>query len=219
MYVVFLAGGMASGKSAVAGLLVAHGALRIDLDQLSRDVLVPGEPCLAEVTAAFGADLVDPVTGVLDRRLLARRAFATPERAALLESLELPHIRRRLRELLDAARKREVPPSCVVVEVPLLDRVRDLLGLADEVLAVSCPEQVRLERAVSRGMGREDALARMALQPTDEYLASHCDAELANDGDEAALAEKVAAWWSERAERAWAPARRKGGADASRGLL
>ena len=72
MYTVFLAGGTASGKSTVARELERLGAWRIDLDELSRAVLAPGEPCVAEVCAAFGDDLVDPGTGALDRALLAQ---------------------------------------------------------------------------------------------------------------------------------------------------
>ncbi|WP_303133054.1 dephospho-CoA kinase [uncultured Olsenella sp.] len=219
MYVVFLAGGIASGKSTVARLLAARGARVIDLDQLSRDVLAPGEPCLAEVAATFGADLLDPVTGELDRRLLAHRAFATPEGTSRLEAIELPHIKSRLGRLLDEARAEAAPPTCVVVEVSLLDRVQDLLALTDEVLVVSCPAPTRLERAVTRGMGRADAAARMALQPTDEYLSAHCDVELANDSDEEGLAAKVDAWWAEHVSRSWAPAPRRGGPDAPRALL
>lgn len=219
MYVVFLAGGIASGKSTVARLLAARGARVIDLDQLSRDVLAPGEPCLVEVASAFGADLLDSVTGELDRGLLARRAFATPEGTSRLEAIELPRIKSRLGRLLDEARAEAAPPTCVVVEVPLLDRVQDLLALADEVLVVSCPAPTRLERAVTRGMGRADAAARMALQPTDEYLSAHCDVELANDSDEEGLAAKVDAWWAEHVSRSWAPAPRRGGPDAPRALL
>ena len=87
MYTVFLAGGTASGKSTAARELERLGAWRIDLDELSRAVLAPGEPCVAEVCAAFGDDLVDPETGALDRALLARRAFADDSSAELLEEI------------------------------------------------------------------------------------------------------------------------------------
>ena len=85
MYTVFLAGGTASGKSSAARELERLGAWRIDLDELSRAVLAPGEPCVAEVCAAFGDDLVDPQTGELDRALLARRAFAEEHEQAIAE--------------------------------------------------------------------------------------------------------------------------------------
>ena len=90
MYTVFLAGGIASGKSTVARELERLGATRIDLDQLSREVLAAGSPCLAEVTSAFGEELLDPVTGELNRSLLASRVFGSKELLARLEQIELP---------------------------------------------------------------------------------------------------------------------------------
>lgn len=100
MHTVFLAGGTASGKSTAARELERLGAWRIDLDELSRAVLAPGSECLSEVCDAFGDDVVDAGTGVLDRALLARRAFADAESAELLERIELPHIRAMLVRML-----------------------------------------------------------------------------------------------------------------------
>ena len=85
-----------------------------------------------------------------------------------------------------------------VVEIPLLDRVEDLLPLADEVLCVTCPLEVRRVRAQQRGMEPADFDARASRQITDEYLVAHATTVLTNDGNEADLKRKVAAWWDER---------------------
>ena len=123
MYIVFLAGGIASGKSSVARELELRGAWRIDLDQLSRAVLEPGSDCAAEVAREFGDDLVDPRTGEISRPMLASRAFADPESAARLEQIELPYIRRMLVRMLEGEACAAVAPAVCVVEVPLLDRM------------------------------------------------------------------------------------------------
>lgn len=195
MRTVFLAGGIASGKSTVAAELERLGAMRIDLDEVSRLVLAPGEPCLAEACAVFGDDLVDAETGELNRALLAERAFSSPEAAARLEALELPHITRELRRRLA-----EVPSETgvVVVEVPLLDRAEALIPLVDEVMVVTCPLELRRERAHARGMDPADFDARAALQPSDDYLRSHADTLIPNAEDERSLLEAVDAWWRER---------------------
>lgn len=199
MYTVFLAGGIASGKSTVARELSLRGARRIDLDQLSRRVLVPGGACLREIVAAFGTDLVEGEMGELDRGLLARRAFSSSEAARRLESIELPHIRAELaRELA-----RDTHPCCCVVEVPLLDRMGDVRGLADEVVCVTCPLPLRRLRARGRGMDPGDFDARAARQPTDDWLRAHSDVEFANDGDEGELLDQVALWWDAHARRGW----------------
>lgn len=195
MHVVFLAGGTASGKSTVARELERLGAWRIDLDEVSRAVLAPGEPCLEEVARAFGGDLVDPDTGVLDRALLARRAFADDASAARLELIELPYIRDRLVRALTSDRCGERAPGLCVVEVPLLDRMEAMLDLADEVVVVTCPLEVRRARAVARGMDPDDFDRRVARQPTNDYLCAHASVVLDNTGDEAALERSVRERW------------------------
>lgn len=194
---VFLAGGIGSGKSTVARELERLGAARIDLDELSREVLEPGSPVLVEIARAFGADLIDTKTGVLDRGLLARRAFATPEDAARLEALELPAIRALLVERLERLRGQgEAHPLCVV-EVPLLDRMGAMRDLADEVLLVDCPLALRRVRAVKRGMTEADFDARAANQPTDEWLRAHAGVIIANEGTAEELLDKVRAWYEQ----------------------
>ena len=195
MYTVFLAGGTASGKSTVARELERLGAWRIDLDELSRAVLAPGEPCVAEVCAAFGDDLVDPETGMLDRALLARRAFADEPSAELLEKIELPHIRSMLVRMLTSGICGQREPACCVVEVPLLDRVESMVDLADEVVVVACPLDMRRERARGRGMDVGDFDRRVARQPSDEYLRSRATTVIDNTGDEKDLLARVRAWW------------------------
>ena len=195
MYTVFLAGGTASGKSTAARELERLGAWRIDLDEVSRTMLAPGEPCLDEVCAAFGDDLVDPESGELDRALLARRAFSDEASTALLERIELPHIRDMLVRMLTSGICGQTEPVVCVVEVPLLDRMESMLDLADEVVVVTCPLEVRRVRAVGRGMDAADFDRRVAGQPSDDYLRSHADAVIENLGDERDLLSAVHDWW------------------------
>lgn len=201
MYTVFLAGGIASGKSTVAAELSRLGAVRIDLDALSRTVLAPGQPCLRDVCEVFGGDLVSPQTGELDRHLLAKRAFSSAEQTARLEAIEHPYITTELRRLL--AQAADAGAVVCVVEVQLLDRVEALVPLADEVLVVDSPRELRRERAVARGMEAADFDARTALQPSDAYLRSHSDTLIPNRGDEQELLATVDAWWSRRASSGW----------------
>lgn len=195
MYTVFLAGGTASGKSTVARELERLGAWRIDLDEVSRAVLAPGEPCLDEVCAAFGDDLVDPETGELDRALLASRAFADEASTALLERIELPHIREMLLRMLTSGICGQTEPVVCVVEVPLLDRMEQMFDLADEIMVVTCPLEVRRERAVGRGMDAADFDRRVAGQPSDDYLRSHAHTTIQNVGGEQDLISTVQRWW------------------------
>ena len=203
MYIVFLAGGNASGKSTVAREHERQGAWRIDLDRISRDVLEPGGECTLAIADAFGQDVLDPNTGALRRGLLAKRAFASEDAARLLEKIELPYIRQGLELALSQDACASAEPPCAVVEIPLLDRMEDSLAMADEVVCVTCPLVIRRERAIVRGMCGEDFDVRAARQPSDEYLRSKSDVEIANDGDEKDLASKVRAWWDAHERFGW----------------
>lgn len=204
MYTVFLAGGIASGKSTVAQTLEGLGAVRCDLDQVSREVCEPGSPVLGELARRFGADVLDPATGELRRHVLAQRAFATAEGTRDLEAIEIPHISRRLAGILaqDASRQDGEHPV-LVVEVPLLDRVESLLHTVDEVLCVTCPLAVRRKRARGRGMDVADFDRRVAQQPSDDYLRAHADTVFDNAGSSEELVEQVRTWWQTRAAAGW----------------
>lgn len=195
MHTTFLAGGIASGKSTVARMLHERGAWLCDLDQVSRDVLESGGPVLAQIASEFGDDLIDPETGELDRLGLAVRAFASPEATERLEAIEMPAIRERMSQILTNTCCAATEPALTVVEVPLLDRVEDLLPLADDVLVVTAPLELRRARAVGRGMDAEDFDARVARQVSDEYLRAHATHVIENTADVEALERAVEAWW------------------------
>ena len=78
MITLGITGRSGCGKSTVTAVFAAHGVPLADADQLSREILLPGSPLLPQLAARFGGDILKP-DGTLDRRLLADRAFATPE--------------------------------------------------------------------------------------------------------------------------------------------
>lgn len=229
---------MASGKSYVARLLEERGAQRLDLDQISRDILAPGTQCVEQIAQAFGADVLDAATETLNRQLLAERVFASKEATQRLEAIELPEIKRSLCEHLARLRQCEhlahlrqcenfahlhqqqdlthlcqyeraatqplqKTPLVVVVEIPLLDRVEDLIPLADELVFVSCPYKTRVARAIQRGMNVKDVEARMQQQVSDAWLRRHCDVELINDDGPEKLSRQLDVWWSSHEQTFW----------------
>lgn len=156
--VVGLTGGVASGKSVVAGMFVKLGATLIDTDVIAREVVALGEPGLAAVANAFGPEVLLP-SGELNRPALRKRVFADEAERHRLESLLHPLIRARTR-----ARLAEVTTPYALVAVPLL--VETQFGaLVDRVLVIDCPEPVQLERLMRRdAMPREEALAMVRAQ-------------------------------------------------------
>ena len=90
-----LTGGIASGKSLVGSAFERLGVDVIDADQVARDVVEPGEPALAEISARFGDDVIDE-SGSLARRKLRAIVFSDDAARADLEAITHPRIRAEL---------------------------------------------------------------------------------------------------------------------------
>ena len=211
MHVIYLAGGIASGKSTVSRTMRELGAELIDLDELSREALGPGSRILPQIRAEFGDDVINPVGGVR-RDLLAQRAFASTERTVTLEEIELPLIDELLRARVAALAEQErierekdpgAPEKVVVVEVPLLDRMRGSFDMADEIIGVVCPVPARRARAAQRGMDPRDFDRRLQQQPSDAYVRAHCSHIFNNIRTMDVFVQEVRDWWHEREAQGW----------------
>lgn len=113
--IIGLLGGVASGKSTVAGILARRGLQILDADAEARAVVAEPE-VLAALVERFGSGILDD-RGRLDRPALAAAAFADPESTAALNALVHPAVRARLEAALEAAAAAGRP---VVLDVPLL---------------------------------------------------------------------------------------------------
>ncbi len=191
MLTVGLTGGIGSGKSAVSARLETRGATVIDADRIAREVVATGTPGLAAVLAAFGPD-VATADGGLDRPALGRVVFADSAARARLEAIVHPLIRARTQQ-----RIAELDPDGIAVhDIPLLVET-GATGIYDLVLVVEAPRELRLTRLAGRGLPREEALARMASQASDEQRRAVADLVIDNGGDLADLDARVAEVWRE----------------------
>jgi dephospho-CoA kinase len=191
---VGLTGGIASGKSAVADELAAHGAVLVDADVLAREVVEPGTPGLAAVVDRFGPEVLTP-DGRLDRPQLGRLVFADAAARRDLEQIVHPAVRARAAEL-----ERAAPADAVVVHViPLLVET----GQADDFdlcVVVDLDRETQLQRLQQRnGLSRDEAEARVAAQASREERLAAADRVLDNGGSRDDLREAVAALWAELA--------------------
>lgn len=196
MLVVGLTGGIGSGKSTVAGLLGAHGAAVIDVDAVGREVIAPGGRAEAAVRREFGEGVAD-ADGHIDRAALARAVFGNPAALARLTGISHPAINQELAARLDA-----VPANAIVVLDMAILVERTLGKLADgrsytRVVVVEAPTELRVERAVARGMKADDVRARIASQATDAQRREVADAVVTNDGDRDGLAVRVDELWQQ----------------------
>lgn len=184
MMTIGLTGRSGCGKSSVSAFFRAQGCACIDADQVSREVLLPGSPCLTPLKNTFGFDIVDKY-GVLDRRLLANRAFATPEGTRRLTEITHPEILSRIRA---AARQAETE-SCalffvdgaVIVGTPFENE-------CDRLVVVTAPYEQSVARICARdGISAEMARRRLDAQMPEQKLCAAADYRIHNDGSLAEL--------------------------------
>ncbi|HQA30550.1 MAG TPA: dephospho-CoA kinase, partial [Propioniciclava tarda] len=158
-----LTGGIASGKSAVAELLRAKGAVIVDADVLAREVVEPGTPALAAIVDRFGRGVLLP-DGRLDRARLGQLVFSDADARADLNAIVHPAVRRRAAEL-----EADAPAGSVVVHaIPLLVETGQAASF-DMVVVVDADPTIQVDRLRARnGLSRADAEARLAAQASRE---------------------------------------------------
>lgn len=190
MITVGITGRSGCGKSTVTACFAARGVPVADADQISRQVLQPGSPVLAQLAARFGGDILSG-EGVLDRRLLADRAFATPEGKADLDAITHPAIVRRIEAARQAAQAAG-SPLFVIDGAVLVGSVID--GIWDRLIVVTAPYEVSVARIVARdGIRPEMARRRLDAQLPEAVLAARADIVLANDGTQEQLRRQAGA--------------------------
>jgi dephospho-CoA kinase len=197
MIVVALTGGLGAGKSTAAAFLRERGAVTLDLDDIAAHALAPGTSTLARVAEEFGPGVL-AADGSLDRAALASAAFASRESVERLDAIVHPAVIREVGPAISDLRLLPDPPRVVVVEVPLLVEAPVYAELADLVVALVAPEEVRVRRAVERGMAEDEARRRIRLQATDAARAELADVVIANDGRLNDLLGSLSALWELR---------------------
>lgn len=171
--VVGLTGGIGSGKSTVADLLVERGGALVDTDRLAHDLTGPDGLAMASLLAAFGPGVI-AADGRLDRAAMRALAFSDPEARKRLEAILHPLIREQTDAAIKMALQREAP--YVLVAVPLLVEGGRAKERFSRILVVDCPPEVQILRVVQRsGLERSQVLAIMAAQASREQRLAVAD--------------------------------------------
>ena len=178
MKVIGITGRSGCGKSTVSAYFQAQGYPLADADQIAREIMEPGSPCPAQLAEIFGADILNE-DGTLRRRLLADRAFATPEGTKALTDITHPEILRRTLALRDAAAQSGAKLFFLdgaVLVGSMFEAYYDTLVL------VTAPFATSVERICRRdGIAPEMAARRLNAQLSEAELRAHADFVLEND--------------------------------------
>lgn len=179
--IIGLTGQSGSGKSTAARLFEENGFTVINADSLVADVYRRSPVCLKAVAAQFGEDIINS-DGTLNRKLLAKRAFASKENTALLSSIVHPYV---IAETLKILKNSH---GCVVLDAPQLFE-SNLDAVCDFIVSVTADEQTRLERIIARdNITEQQAKERISVQYSEEFFKKNSDFVVENNADLQAFA-------------------------------
>ncbi|MDO4916788.1 MAG: dephospho-CoA kinase [Rothia sp. (in: high G+C Gram-positive bacteria)] len=191
-----LTGGIGSGKSTVAAMFAELGAVIIDADAISRELMEPGQAVLAQTVAEFGQGIVGE-SGELNRAALASIVFADERARERLNAIVHPAVRAESQRIADEALRERRQESVIIEDIPLLTETGQA-NRFDAVIVVFAREEVRLHRLVhDRKMHVDDARARIRAQASDDERAEIATWTIDNSDTLESTQQQVQKIWAE----------------------
>lgn len=189
MLKVGLTGGIASGKTVVGEMFVALGAQLIQADQISHELMQPGQAVYDEVVWKFGSSILNP-DGTVNRPRLAEAAFGrpgegTPSRVGELNRIVHPAVIQRQDEWMEEIGRRDGMAIAIVEAALILEA--SAAKRFDQLIVVTCGEEQRVQRFAARlkvdlATARQEVTRRMAAQLPDEEKVKAADFVIDNSG-------------------------------------
>lgn len=172
-----LTGGIGSGKSTVAALCVAQGAVLVDTDAIARTLAQSGGAAMPAIQAMFGPGVI-AADGSLDRAAMRQLAFADRDAKHRLEGILHPLIGAEAERQATAAGR-----APIVFDVPLLVESGRWRRAVDRVLVVDASEPTQVARVVARSAWTPEMVRAVIAQQTGRAARrAAADALIFNDG-------------------------------------
>lgn len=189
MIIIGVTGGIGAGKTSVSTILRELGAVVIDADQISREVVSPHKPAWVEIKKVFGDGVLN-IDETLDREALARIVFTSEKKKLELEGIIHKEVVAEIDEMLSSL-KYSGFNGVAVLDVPIPIE-RGFLDTVDKVWVVISEDDKRIERVMKRnGISREDAENRIKSQLTQDEYKKLAHELIENNGSFDELKEKV----------------------------
>ncbi|TCZ75287.1 dephospho-CoA kinase [Paenibacillus albiflavus] len=188
-----LTGGIACGKSTVANMLKARGAILIDADVIAREVVEPGQPGLLQLVQHFGREIILP-DGRLDRKALGGIVFGDEAKRKELNNILHPSIRKEIRNRMEKYAISD-PDKLIVVDIPLLYE-SGYDSMFEQIMVVYVPREIQLKRLIHRdGFTQAEAEARLNTQVPIEDKKNLADVLIDNSGSLDTTEAQIEAFW------------------------
>lgn len=169
-----LTGGIGSGKSTVASMFTATGAVVIDADAVSRSLTAPQGKAIEAIKLAFGVTMIS-ADGILDRQRMRDLVFTNASAKKRLESMMHPLIKREI-QLQDQAAL-DANSYLIVYDIPLLVESNNWRPMLDRVLVIDCLEQTQIERVMLRNALKKEEVEKIMANQANRKM-RNCAADI-----------------------------------------
>ena len=187
MFVLGITGPIGSGKSTVSKYFAEKEILVLDADQISRDVTAAEGAAIDEIEAEFGPKAILSNRS-LNRAYMADVVFKDNRKLDQLSAIIHKQVFIVMDKVLEEQKK--LKTKLVVLDVPIPVN-KGFVDHCDQIWAVTCEDHIRLARLLDRGMSKEDALRRIAVQMTNDEYAALGDHVIDNSGTIDELNEQI----------------------------
>ena len=153
-----LTGGIGSGKSTVAKILVEQGATLIDADDISRATTASGGAAITLIAAQFGPGVVN-ADGSMNRGAMRQRIFSDSNARQQLEAIIHPLVSNESARQAEVAR--QAGCALLVFDIPLLVESSRWKNQLDRVLVVDCEVTTQISRVMQRSGWTQDMVANV----------------------------------------------------------
>ena len=187
MFVLGITGGIGTGKSTVARILKAHGAIVLDADEISRDVTKAGGSALSEIIDVFGPEFIAE-DGSMNRKMMADKVFKDSKTLDALSMI----VHEKVFAEMSAERQtlKKAGEKLLVMDVPVPAK-EGFIDVCDQIWVVWADEDIRLDRLAGRGMSEAESRRRMKLQLSKEEYFNLGDIIIENNESIKSLEEQV----------------------------
>ena len=175
-----LTGGIGSGKSTVAQILVTRGAYLIDADAIARSVTLAHGAAIEPIAQTFGPEYITS-EGVLDRDRMRQHIFADPDAKRQLEAIIHPLVAQEVQR--QAQQGIASGAKALVYDIPLLVESERWRPQLDAVWVVDCQVETQIQRVIARNhLAREAVESIIAAQASRTQRLAAADVVIVNEG-------------------------------------
>ena len=173
-----ITGGTGCGKTTLLNMIKEVGGLVLDCDAIYHDLLKRDKELLCAIEARFPGVVED---AVLNRKKLGQIVFS--DENALLDLNKITHAAVKSEVIRQLA---SMPSLAAIDAIALFEG--GLAELCDLTVAVTAPEEVRVQRLMKRdGITEAYARSRIAAQHDESWFRFRCDYVLENNGSQEAF--------------------------------